>query len=111
MILEVESQLEGICEVSCVDKSPCGYDADALLPVARPLGQLIDRCPISVEQVVTYDVPAGKIDEIPVVDASGVAQVELVDGLSFRFLDAFTLHPIDQDEQGTTACLMPWAVE
>ena len=107
----MDRQVQGIRKISRFDKSPCGYDADALLPEVRALGQLIDRCPISVEQVVAYDVPAGKINEIPVVDASGVTQVELIDRFSFRFLGAFTLYPIDQDEQGTTACLVPWAVE
>ena len=107
----MDRQVQGIRKISRFDKSPGRYDADALLPEICALGQLIDGCPISVEQVVPYYVPAGEIDEIPVVDASGVAQVELIDRLSFRFLDAFTLHPIDQDEQGTTACLMPWAVE
>ena len=64
-----------------------------------------------MEQVVPDNVPTGEIHQIPVVDASGVTQVELIDRFSLRFKCAFTLYPIDQDQQDTKPGLVPRTIQ
>ena len=72
MVLKMECQLEGICEVSNLDKGPSRDDTDALFPEVRTLGQLIDGGSIPVEEIIPHDVPAGEINKIPIVAGSGV---------------------------------------
>src|SRR5205823_7963574 len=86
------------------DEVQRGDDGDAPLPERSRLRQPIERLAAALLEVRADHVRGGDVDEVPVVDAAGVAEVETEDRGARGGRAAVLL---DQDHQCDEAVLVP----
>ena len=68
---------EGVRELPAADEGHGADDADALLPEGAAVpGEVVEEGVVAVEEPFAEERVAGEVDEVPVVDAVGVIQIE-----------------------------------
>ena len=61
-----------------------GNDRNAPLPEAFRARQSIERASVFIRQIGAHNQIRGQIDQIPVIDVSGVLQIQFIDGFLIR---------------------------
>ncbi len=95
---------EGVLELAGADEGHGADDADALFPEgAAVAGEVVEEGAVFVEEPLPEQGVAAEVDEVPVVDAVGVGEVEVDAGaLAVRGL-AFVVEDFDEGEEGGEA--------
>lgn len=96
-------------EVALLDIVESSEDGNAALPEEGRVGERAERLAVTVLQVRTNDVFRRRVYQVPVVDESGVGEVEVVDLMPGGCIGSAI--EFDEDQKGEQAFLVERGVE